>query len=90
MASTASRAAVAASATAVTLKAANPGRKGLVVYNDSAVTLYVGYGLTTTTTDFTYKVLGGGTYEMPEPIFNGLVQGIWDSASGNARVTEIT
>lgn len=90
MASTATRTSVSASASAVALKAANPGRKGLVVYNDSGVTLYIGYGATTTTSDFTYKVAAGGTYEMPEPLFVGLVQGIWDSATGSARVTELT
>lgn len=94
MAANAARSSVAGSAAAVTLIAANPGRKGLIIHNDSGATLYIGLGTTTVTaSDYTYKVLGSGTYEMPLQAaspFTGQVQGIWDSATGSARITEVT
>ena len=81
--------AVAASATVVTLVAANGGRKGLIVYNDGTVDMYIKFGPTATTSSFTYKVVGGGTLEMAQPIYTGIVTALWDSASGNARITQL-
>lgn len=80
---------VAASATVVTLVAANVSRKGLIVYNDGTVAMYIKFGDAATTSSFTYKVVGGGTLEMAQPIYTGVVTALWDSASGNARITQL-
>lgn len=78
-------------ATSSTLLAANPSRKGAYFFNDSTVALYINYGATASTTAFTVKVAAQGFYEMPEPIYTGAINGIWDSdASGAVRVTELT
>jgi hypothetical protein len=97
-AGTATLASVAASIISVTLAAASaavvgtsPGRMGMVVVNDSTTaTLYLAYAATASLTAYTYKVLPGQTFEMPSPLYSGLVSGIWDVASGNARVTTLT
>lgn len=87
---TGTSATVTASTTAKTIQAANPGRRGLTVYNDSTAFLYVLLGAgTASTTVFSNKMQGGGYYEIPSG-FTGIVTGVWSSATGNARVTEVT
>lgn len=83
---------VSASATSVTLQAANVGRVGLIIYNDSASSVYVKYGSSASATSFTYKLGPGGTLECGPAgfIYTDIVTGIWDSATGAARVTELT
>jgi hypothetical protein len=88
-AATPSLANVAGSASSVTLLAANAARLGAYVFNDSASALYVKFGATASASSFTVKVAAGGYYELPHPCYTGLVDGIWDSATGNARVTEV-
>lgn len=86
---------VAASASSVSLLAANASRLGATVYNDSAsATLYVKLGTTASTTSFTValppQVDGiGGYYEVPFG-YTGAVDGIWSAAVGSARITELT
>lgn len=87
---TATLANVAASASSVVLRAASTDRTGLAVYNDSTSILYLKYGATASTTSFTVKMSAGAYWEMPFPIYTGTVDGIWASATGNARVTETT
>jgi hypothetical protein len=79
---------VSASASSVTLAAANASRKRLQVFNDSSAALYLKHGSGASATSFTVKVAAGGYYEMPQPVYPGIVTGIWDSATGAARVTE--
>ena len=80
---------VSASASNVTLKASNTGRYGLSIYNDSTANLFVKLGATASATSFTQRVAGGGAYEVPFG-YTGIVDGIWESATGAARVTEVT
>lgn len=81
---------VASSATSVTLQAANPKRRGWLVFNDSTAILYVKFGATASATSYVVQIAAGGYYEMPNPIYTGVIDGIWASANGNARVTELT
>lgn len=91
---TATRTQVADSATAVSLIASNTGRKGLVITNDSSARLFVGYGtVDPTTTNYTFALLSGQTWEMtPSNVFTGQLKGIWESDpnDGAARITELT
>lgn len=78
------------SASSVTLAAANTDRRALTIFNDSDEILYVKLGATASTTDFTVKVQPDGYYELPQPAYTGVVDGIWASdSSGAAQVTEI-
>lgn len=84
---TATLANVSGSASSVTLLAANTGRLKAIIFNDSASVLYVKFGTTASATDYTYKLLAGQTLE--ETRYNGRMDGIWVSATGAARVTEV-
>jgi len=88
-ATTATLANVASSATTVTLMASNTARIGFVIYNDSTAILYVKFGATASATSFTYFVNPGDTLDIPITRYTGVIDGIWSSANGNARVTEI-
>lgn len=83
---------VAADAASTTIRAANPNRLGLVVVNDSAsATLYLALdGSTASTSNYSYLLLPGDTYEMARPVVTTTVTGIWSAAVGTARVTELT
>lgn len=90
-AATATLANVAGSASAVTLIAANTARLGTYIHNDSTAVLYVKYGADASATSFTVKLAAGAFWEMPNrPIYTGLISGLWASATGAARVTEMT
>jgi len=82
---------VAASTSSVTLIASNTARRGATVYNDSATAnLYIKLGATASTTSFTAKVGPDSYFELPQAVYTGVVDGIWDAAVGNARITELT
>ena len=89
--SSATLANVASSATTVTVLAANAKRKSVIIMNDSTQILYLKFGATASTSSFTYKLAGGETLEIPGAgvIYTGIIDGIWASANGNARVTEL-
>lgn len=80
---------VASSATSVTLLAANAGRLGATISNDSGASCYVKMGVTASATDFVVKLGPGSYYEVPYG-YDGRIDGIWDAASGTARVAEWT
>ncbi len=90
---TATRSSVADTAVAASLIASNSGRKGLVITNDSSARLFVGLGtVDPTTTNYSFVLGSGQTWEMKEPIFTGQLKGIWESDpnDGAARITELT
>jgi hypothetical protein len=76
-------------ASSTTLKTGNADRLALIIYNASTAVLYVKYGDTATTSDYTYQLGAGESYR--EELYTGRVDGIWASdASGAAKVTELT
>ena len=82
---------VNASITSASLLAANTNRKTFYVYNDSAATLYLAYGATASTTLYTTQVPPNTLYEMPSTMtWQGAVSGIWPTATGAARITEVS
>ena len=88
-AATAALSNVASSASNVTCLASNASRLGASIFNDSTQPVFAKFGATASATSFTYKVEGGGTLEVPFG-YTGIIDCIWSSANGNARVTEIT
>lgn len=91
-ASTATLSNVAASASSVTVLALNTSRKGCVVVNDSTVGVYLKFGSAASATSYSYRLEAKQTLELPNGnvLYDGIITGIWDSATGNARVTELT
>jgi hypothetical protein len=80
---------VSGSASSVTLLASNANRKGATIVNDSSAILYVKFGSTASTTSYTVRMVSNAYYEVPFN-YSGIITGIWASATGAARVTEIT
>lgn len=85
---------VAATASSVTLLAANTVRRGATMVNDSTSILYLSLSATASSTNFTCEMAGSNAqgaayYEVPF-WYSGIVTGAWATATGNARVTEVT
>lgn len=79
---------VASSTSSVALFAAVGSINGRSIFNDSTANLFVAFGsAAASTTNFTVKLAAGAFYEFREAGYAGPVQGIWDAANGNARVT---
>lgn len=91
LASTATLANVASSGSSVTLLAANAARLGAMVFNDSTSVLYLKMGVTASTSSYTVQIASNGYYELPAGhVYTGRIDGIWSSANGNARLTELS
>jgi hypothetical protein len=81
---------VAASATSVQLLASTAGRKQATFFNDSAAVLYLKFGTTASATSFTVRLTSNAYYELPATCYTGRIDGIWASATGTVRITELT
>lgn len=85
---------VSGAASSTTILAANALRKGATITNDGAAILYLALADTTaSTTAYTVQIPAYGYYELPVSkggIYTGKIVGIWTSATGAARVTELT
>ena len=73
--------------------AANINRRGLIIFNDSPQSMLVKYGtgVNAGTFSWTVRILPGWTWEMPNPIFTGIVSYLWEGATptGGAQFTEL-
>ena len=87
--SSATVASVSSSATSVTLLASNAARKGASFYNNSTKVLYLKLGATATASDFTVAMAASSYYELPQPVYTGVIDGIWASANGAVLVTSV-
>jgi hypothetical protein len=82
---------VTSSTTSKTIVAANANRRGLIVFNDSTSIMYLSYGTqTTSATAFSVKIAAGASYLLDVPLYNGAMTGVWVTATGTARVTDIS
>jgi hypothetical protein len=85
----------ASSATSVTLIAANANRKTLIIVNDSTATLYLKFDASiASTTSYSHvlpPIINGIPYvlSLNGSDYSGEIRGIWSSANGFARITEI-
>ena len=69
---------------------ASATRRAVIIVNESAAALYIKYGAAATVTDYTYVApAGGGTVQLTQPIYGGIVTGILaaGAAASNAQVT---
>lgn len=78
---------VTMTASSVALAASNASRRSLMIYNDTGVTVYVKLGTTASSTSFTIKMVDQSYYELPNPVYTGVIEAL--GASGSVRVTEI-
>jgi len=82
---------VSGSASNVTLLNQKNNRRGFMVVNDSGATLYMKFGATASLTSYSVPIAPGGFYESPgNHLYTGQIDGIWSSATGAARITELS
>lgn len=79
--------ALTASVTSQTLRSANAARIGMIVYNDSPATAFVKFGSPVASNDWSLKLYADDCQEVPT-WWTGIIDIIWTSATGSARVTE--
>jgi len=89
--STASITTLASTAASQQLLAANAARTGLILVNTDANQVRVKYGTTASASSFTFIVPGNfGQWEMPEPVYTGRLDAIWDAdGTGSLISTEL-
>ena len=78
------------SASSQTLRSANADRRGLIIFNNSTAILYVKFGATASASDFTFRLVPQGVFEMQSPVYTGLIDVIHASANGTVLHTELT
>lgn len=87
---------VTASASSVTLMAANTARIGGTIVNESSAICYVKFGATASATSYTVALGPSDYYELPisagqsSGVYTGVIDAIWAAANGAARVTEFS
>ena len=87
-ANTASVQSIAAGTTALTLFSTLSNRAGCSIWNDSSSRLYVKYGQNLSTTLYSFKIAPFSYWEMGPVGFGGLIQGVWEIATGSAMTTQ--
>jgi hypothetical protein len=80
---------VAGAASSTELLAANTSRLGATIYNESTAVLYLALAGSASVTAYTIQIAAGGYYECPFG-YVGAIYGIWASATGDARITELS
>jgi len=81
---------VTAATSSTTILAANVNRRSCVIYNDSSSDAYVKYGTAASATSFTFLLPSLGLVTIQGEEYAGIITGIWNTATGTARVTENT
>jgi hypothetical protein len=91
LSATATLTSVAGSASSVSLLALNASRKGLYVFNESSAILYLAFAGVASLTAYTTQIAANTFFQMPiDPVYTGVISGIWGSATGNARITQFS
>jgi hypothetical protein len=82
---------VNAAASSTQLLASNSSRKAAYFFNDSGATLYLALAGSASTTAYTVQMPANSFFELPtSPVYTGAVFGIWSSATGAVRITELS
>ena len=83
-----------ATAPQLILSASQDQRSHASIFNDSVASLYIKFGggavnnLSVTGT-WDVKLSSGSYYELPKPVYEGEIWGIWDSPTGWARILQL-
>jgi hypothetical protein len=80
---------IGAAVSDTSLLIANPSRLMAAIFNDSIANLYLKLGTGASTTSFTILIARNGYYEIPYG-YSGAINGYWSTATGYARITELT
>lgn len=85
--SSATVASVNSSNSNVTLLASSSTRRGAAFHNNSVENCYLKFGATASATSYTVKMGPNAYYELPQPVYSGIIDGIWDNTAGSMKVT---
>lgn len=72
----------------VTLLTNNASRLTGSFYNDSTVPLFIKLGASANTGSYTLKMTSSSYFELPQPVYTGIITGIWQSANGYVAISE--
>jgi hypothetical protein len=80
---------VPAATTSTQLLPANAGRHGATIYNDSGANMLLKLGSSITASNYTLRMSSGSYFETPFG-WVGEIFAMWEIATGNARITELS
>lgn len=81
---------VEATTSSVVLLSGNSNRMQAIIVNDSPSLLYVAYAPISSSGLCSYILADGQTLELiSQPIYNGIISGVWAGAIGSAKITEV-
>lgn len=80
----------AATVASIAFQAANTSRKMLIVFNDSPGSVYIKTGSGASATSFSIKMEASDYFELPAPVYTGVMHAAWSTTSGSLRVTELS
>jgi hypothetical protein len=74
-----------------TTLAANAARRGASFWSESTSTVYLALFTPATTSSYTVQLSPANPYyELPQPVYTGIITHIGSAAQGNLRITEMT
>lgn len=79
-----------ATTTSAPVLALNASRRGAAFYNDSGGVIYLKLGTTASSTSYTIRMTDNTFYELPYPIYTGVIEAVSQSGTRSLRVTELT
>jgi len=78
---------VASTTSTVQVLAANETLNSATFYNASTQICYLSFDASATSSHYSVQIAAGGTFSLPQPVFNGVISATWASANGNLIVT---
>ncbi len=82
---------VASSTSVVQLVALNSARRAFYAYNNATTDLYLKFGMGASSSSYSLILSAKGFYEMPTPIYPGIITGVWaGSPTGAVSLTELS
>lgn len=84
----------ASTAQSLILSSSQDQRGHASIFNDSVSSLYIvmgpgGVGALSVTGTYDVKITSGSYFELPKPVYQGEIWGIWDGLGGFARVLQL-
>ncbi len=80
---------VAVAVASTVILASNANRMGAILYNVDGMT-YVKFGTTASNTSFTVRLTANSYYEVPFPVYTGVIEGSAGAGTNTVLATELT
>jgi hypothetical protein len=79
---------LASGTSSVQVLASNTSRRGVMLNNTDEYDCYVKYGTAATSVSFAVKIPAGSYWEMPAPIYTGVIEAVW-AGDGSGRLVGV-